>query len=573
MIIWYYTNKNSCQIKKRKESGYGMINSVKCFLKSYIFHSVKVPVFAQIINHNHLKINSMKKTFTILSLLIICSLAFAQVPLLVEDFTYMAGDAIKDHDWTAHSAASTSPILVTDPGLTFAGYVGSNIGLAAGLNNNGQDVNKTFTSQTSGSLYTSFLVNSTLNTGEGGYFFMYRDEEAGTAFRARTFIKPETGKMRIGFSFNASAYLDSIPTLLNFGETYLFVVKYTIVDGAENDNVSLYVFKAGDDFTTEPAVPTLGPLTATHTTPTDPLTPLGPDINANEIALRQFESAQKITVDGFRVKTAWDLTQDETAALTVSTNALAIAATADTTNSFDITSNTSWTAVSDQDWLTVSSGSGSGDATITVTATENLAAEPRTANVTVSAEGVADQIVIITQAVLPSLSVSTNTLTIAAAASSTNTFDITSNTGWIAVSDQDWLTLSSGSGSGDATLTLTASENPTSEIRTANVTVSAEGVTAQIVNVSQEGSPTTGINKISNKPFIAYPNPVSDGYLNFVDPVNSLKQVEIYNVVGKRVLIENTSLNSIDVKKLNAGVYILKVTSNYKTTSTRLIVK
>lgn len=515
----------------------------------------------------------MKKTFTILSLLIICSLAFAQVPLLVEDFNYTAGDAVTDHGWTAHSAAATSPILVTDPGLTFAGYVGSNIGLAAGLNNNGQDVNKPFTAQTSGSVYTSFLVNSTLNTGAGGYFFMYRDEAAGTAFRARTFIKPETGKMRIGFSFNASTYLDSVPTLLNFGETYLFVVKYTIVDGAENDNVSLYVFKAGDDFTTEPATPTVGPLTATRTTPGDPSTPLGPDINANEIALRQFEAAEKITLDGFRLKTAWSLVQDETAALAVSTNTLTIAATADTTNTFDITSNTAWTAVSDQDWLTVSSGSGSGDATITVTATENLAPEARTANVTVTADGVADQIIVITQAVAPSLVVSTNTLTMAAAASSTNTFDITSNTDWTAVSDQDWLTVSNGSGSGNATLTLTASENPTSEIRIANVTVSADGVTAQVVSVSQEGSPSTGISKISNKHFVAYPNPVSNGYLNIVDPVNSPKQVEIYNVVGKRVLTENTSLNSIDVKKLKAGVYVLKVTSNSKTTSTRLIVK
>lgn len=336
----------------------------------------------------------MKKTFTFLSLLIITTFAFAQDPLLVEDFSYPVGDLLTAHGWSAHSGTAT-PELVTDPGLTFAGYVGSGVGLAAGLNNNGMDVNKPFTAQTTGSLYTSFLVNSTLNAGKGGYFFMYRDEAAGTSFRARTFIRPETGKMRVGFSFNASAYLDSIPTLLNFGETYLFVVKYTIVDGIENDIASLYVFKAGDDFSTEPATPTLGPLTATRTTPGDISTPLGPDINANEIALRQFETAQKINVDGFRVKTNWDLSKDVFAS----------------------------------------------------------------------------------------------------------------------------------------------------------------------------------INDKQKQQVGFYPNPVTNGSLNLKSSVNSEKQVEIFDLVGKRVLNQNTSSNKIDVKSLKTGVYVLKVVTDNKTTTSKLIIK
>ena len=338
----------------------------------------------------------MKNTFTLLTLLIISSLAFAQDPLLVEDFNYPAGDLLTAHDWSAHSGGTTAAIAVTSPGLTFTGYVGSNIGLAAGVLATGQDVNKQYVEQTTGSVYTSFLVNAALNTGKGGYFFHYFDPNASTAFRARTFIKPLTGKMMLAFSFNASNALDSLPTkLLNFGETYLFVVKYTIVDGAENDNVSLYVFKAGDTFTTEPATPTIGPLTATRTTPGDPSTPLGPDIRPVGIALRQFETGQGITVDGFRVKTNWDLTQDV----------------------------------------------------------------------------------------------------------------------------------------------------------------------------------FTGLNEKNDRKIEFYPNPVTDGRLNIVAPATTSKQVEIYDIVGKRVLSQNTSLNNIDVKKLKSGVYILKVTSDNKTTSSRLIIK
>jgi len=251
----------------------------------------------------------MKKFYTIICLLI-SSAAFTQ-PLLIEDFNYTAGDAITAHGWVSHSGSTTNPILVTTPGLTFTGYVGSGIGFAAGVNNTGQDLNRTYTVPTTGSVYVSFLVNAPANTNPGSYFFHFRDEAANTAFRARAFITPLTGKMSIGFSFNASTPDVTSTTLLNFGETYLFVVKYTIVDGVENDIASLYVFKAGDNFTTEPATPTIGPLTATHTTPGDLTTPLASDISPMEIALRQYDANQRITVDGFRVKTKWDLAKDD----------------------------------------------------------------------------------------------------------------------------------------------------------------------------------------------------------------------------------------------------------------------
>jgi hypothetical protein len=335
----------------------------------------------------------MKKIFLILSVLI-SSFTFAQAPLLVEDLNYPVGDLLTSHDWIAHSGGTTNPVLVTSPGLTFTGYVGSNIGLAAGVNNTGQDVNKLFTAQTSGTVYASFLVNATASSPSGSYFFHLFDPTASTAFRARTFIKPKTGKMMVGFSFNASAQQDSLNTLLDFGTTYLFVVKYKINDGLTNDVVSLYVFKAGDNFTTEPATPTLGPLTATYTTPGDPTTPLGPDITPTGVALRQFDAAQRITVDGFRVKNTWQLTQD-----------------------------------------------------------------------------------------------------------------------------------------------------------------------------------FTGINDGTRQQVGFYPNPVTDGILNFTTPDNSQKQIEIYDIVGKTVFSQNTSANRIDINMLKAGMYVIKVTSNNKTSSSRLVVK
>lgn len=52
-----------------------------------------------------------------------------------------------------------------------------------------------------------------------------------------------------------------------------------------------------------------------------------------------------------------------------------------------ITSNSSWTVTSDQDWCTVSKSSGSNNENITVKVTQNNSADKRTANVKITAGG------------------------------------------------------------------------------------------------------------------------------------------------------------------------------------------
>ena len=166
------------------------------------------------------------------------------------------------------------------------------------------------------------------------------------------------------------------------------MVKYTIADGALNDNVSLYVFAAGDDFSSEPATPTLGPLSTLDATA---------DIVPTGIALRQFEAAQRITVDGIRVKTSWALNTD------IGPNALQVN---------------------------------------------------------------------------------------------------------------------------------------------------------------------------GNEKFGFYPNPVTDGYLNLTTiSSNSTKSIEIFDVVGKKVLSQQTVLSKIDVSQLKGGIYVIKVSAENKTCSSRLVIK
>lgn len=232
---------------------------------------------------------------------------------LIENFNYSASQALTANNWTAHSSLGTNPILVSESGLSFAStnYIGSGIGNAALLTNTGEDLNRPFTeSANSGSVYASFLmkVNAPFSASGVGFFFhygYYSDVNSpvytalNTAFRARTHVAMGTDantQFKLGLSFNANAPTATTDNL-NIGETYLVVVKYKFIDGATNDEVSLFVFADGTDISVEPATPTIGPFTGTQAD--------APVLQT--VALRQFNADQKVTLDGLYVRSAWDL--------------------------------------------------------------------------------------------------------------------------------------------------------------------------------------------------------------------------------------------------------------------------
>ncbi|HEX2934066.1 MAG TPA: leucine-rich repeat protein [Bacteroidales bacterium] len=101
------------------------------------------------------------------------------------------------------------------------------------------------------------------------------------------------------------------------------------------------------------------------------------------------------TKSAYQAADQWKLfTNIVEATLSVSTSMANVAAVGGSVAAIDITSNTDWTASSDQTWLTVSSASGTGNGTLTFTATANTIASTRTATVTVSAPGVTNTITV-----------------------------------------------------------------------------------------------------------------------------------------------------------------------------------
>ena len=245
-----------------------------------------------------------------------------------------------------------------------------------------------------------------------------------------------------------------------------------------------------------------------------------------------------------------NVVQEASAAiLTLSSNALSIASPANSTKIFDVTSNTNWTAVSSETWLTLSAASGTNNTAVTLTAQANPNITVRTATVTVSAVGTTDKILTVTQDASGAILVlSASTLTIAAPANSTKTFDITSNINWTATSSATWLALSAASGTQNSTLTLTAQANPTTATRTATITIAGNGVGNQTVVVTQEA----GLATLS----------VSAATLSIAAPANSTKTFDITSNTNWTVASSDNWLTVGTASGANSGTVTLTAQAN-----------
>ncbi|MDR3236333.1 MAG: BACON domain-containing protein [Prevotellaceae bacterium] len=177
--------------------------------------------------------------------------------------------------------------------------------------------------------------------------------------------------------------------------------------------------------------------------------------------------------------------KDSMPILEVSAPGIAAAADANT-YTVSITSNSSWAVASSEGWCTVSPASGVGDATLTVAVTAYTDSLARKAILTITASGVEAKTVTVTQAAksIPVLEVSTSSVA-AVADGGAYTVAITSSGAWTAVSNEGWCTVSPASGVGDATLTITAAASTDTLARTAILTVTASGVEAKTVTVTQ----------------------------------------------------------------------------------------
>ena len=86
--------------------------------------------------------------------------------------------------------------------------------------------------------------------------------------------------------------------------------------------------------------------------------------------------------------------------------------------------------------------------------------------------------------------------------------------------------------------------------------------------------PTAGIGKDDITGFSLYPNPVKGGKV-FISSANNYaeRSIAVFDVLGKQVVSQNGTQNSIDVSHLNKGVYIIKVAEDGKVATRKLVIE
>lgn len=70
-----------------------------------------------------------------------------------------------------------------------------------------------------------------------------------------------------------------------------------------------------------------------------------------------------------------------------------------------------------------------------------------------------------------------------------------------------------------------------------------------------------------------YPNPVSTGRIYITSKSSLNKEIEIYDVLGKKILQATLNSKELNITNLTPGVYIVKVKEGEATATRKLIVK
>ena len=84
---------------------------------------------------------------------------------------------------------------------------------------------------------------------------------------------------------------------------------------------------------------------------------------------------------------------------------------------------------------------------------------------------------------------------------------------------------------------------------------------------------TLSIDDVDTLDMIIYPNPVNDGYVNILSPVNGIKYVEVFDINGRKVIDTAINNNTLDVSSINSGFYMIKVTIDGQTKISKLVVR
>lgn len=287
--------------------------------------------------------------------------------------------------------------------------------------------------------------------------------------------------------------------------------------------------------------------------------------NTNPADFDWFDYDTTLTAANFKVPT-----------LTIASTRLSINPAANSTRTFNLATDTTWTITSSEPWLTVSPNSGANNATITLTAEENPADTARMAIVTVKGTGLLPRTIVIVQIPSsPQLSVSSTEINLGDTLNSAAIIEVTSNTGWNFPSQTFvWLSINPLTGVNNGEVTIKATQaNTSASTRSVNVSLSGMGVVAKSIKVTQLAKGATPVVEKQNdipKFFHLsqnYPNPFNPvTTITFELPNSAFVSLKVFNLLGEQVdelagkeFPAGVHPVSFDASRLASGMYFYKI--------------
>jgi len=168
--------------------------------------------------------------------------------LLSDSFSYPTGDLAGNGGWTDITPASDE-IQVVAGSLTAPAGLQASSGNKISFDGLGTDAYVGFESQTSGTIFYSFLLNVTANSAAtaqyiGGFTTSAAPTSTATSGFAYRRDTVDTTKFNLGIvgkATNATANTAFDTTQLSLNAVNLIVISHTFVGGAINDITSLYI--------------------------------------------------------------------------------------------------------------------------------------------------------------------------------------------------------------------------------------------------------------------------------------------------------------------------------------------
>lgn len=222
--------------------------------------------------------------------------------VLAEDFLYQPDDTLRGKNgWDVFFGGV--PMKVDTTGLTFSGHPGSGIGRALKITggSGSQAPFRPFSWNSGDSaIYLSAMVKFNGTNALPGYFLSLANTGSGN-YRASVHARIDTGYVRFGLSATiGQAPVFSPGWAYPVSNTFVVVLKYRYIAGANNDQVSLFAFLPALP-SSEPAFATVGPLTM----PNDAIVPATVVLNSGAFPVSSPLFGATFLVDGIRVANHW----------------------------------------------------------------------------------------------------------------------------------------------------------------------------------------------------------------------------------------------------------------------------